>query len=391
MRKAIQFGAGNIGRGFAGQLFSESGFEVVFVDVVRELVDLINQRRSYPIRMACDQPWTVTINNVRAVSGLDIPAVAEEIKTADLMCTAVGVNVLPRIAPTIAAGVKARAEAGIDKPINIIICENLQNMGPFLKAEVKKALPEEYHSYLEDKIGFVESVVGRMVPVMSAEQKREDPLLVIVEPYKHLPISKAAIKGEWNDIANIEPADNFQSFVDRKLYAHNAGHATAAYLGYLKGYKFVWEAMGDEQIAKDVRAAMEETGRALVKKYNLDPNVHQAHVDDLLNRFANAALGDQVARVGGDPMRKLGPSDRLVGGAKLVEECGMFPEHMCRAIAAALLFDLPTDPTAPKVQQILKERGVAGALSEISKLPEDSEITKEVIKQYDDLKPASGH
>lgn len=383
MRKAIQFGAGNIGRGFAGQLFSESGFEVVFVDVVQKLVDLINERRSYPIRMACDKPWTVTINNVRSVSGLDIPAVAEEIKTADLMCTAVGVNVLPKIAPTIAAGVKARADAGVEKPINIIICENLQNMGPFLKGEVKKALPQEYHAYLEDKIGFVESVVGRMVPVMTEEQKREDPLLVIVEPYKHLPISKAAIKGEWFDITGIEPADNFQSFVDRKLYAHNAGHATAAYLGYLKGYEYVWQAMNDEQIAREVRAAMEETGRALVKKHNLNAEDHQAHVDDLLERFANAALGDQVARVGGDLMRKLGPTDRLVGGAKLVEDCGFFPEHMCKAIAAALHFDLASDPTASKVQEIVKERGVAGALNEICKLSEDSPITKEVVKQYE--------
>jgi mannitol-1-phosphate 5-dehydrogenase len=138
VRKAVQFGAGNIGRGFAGQLFSEYGFEVVFVDVVQELVDLLSQRHSYSIRMACDQPWTVTIGNVRAVSGLDIPAVAEEIETAELVCTAVGVNVLPKIAPVIAAGVKARAEAGVEKPINIIICENLQNMVLFLKGEVKK-------------------------------------------------------------------------------------------------------------------------------------------------------------------------------------------------------------------------------------------------------------
>ncbi|MCE5314087.1 MAG: mannitol-1-phosphate 5-dehydrogenase [Armatimonadota bacterium] len=383
MRKAIQFGAGNIGRGFAGQLFSESGFEVVFVDVQQSLVDLLNERRSYPIRMACKDPWTVTITNVRAVSGLDIPAVAEEIKTADLMCTAVGVNVLPRIAPTIAAGVKARAEAKVEAPINIVICENLQNMGPFLKAEVKKALPEEYHAYLEEKIGFVESVVGRMVPVMTEEQKREDPLLVLVEPYKHLPVSKAAIKGDWPEIVGVEPAGNFQSFVDRKLYAHNAGHATAAYLGYLKGYKFVYEAMNDQQISREVRDAMEETGRALVKKHSLNAEEHQAHIEDLLQRFANVALGDQVARVGRDPMRKLGPDDRLVGGAKLVQECGMFPEHMCKAIAAGLHFDPDGDPTAPKVQGILRERGVAGALSEISKLSEDSEITKEVVKQYD--------
>ena len=45
MNKAVQFGAGNIGRGFTGQLFSESGFEVVFVDVVQSLVDLLNERK----------------------------------------------------------------------------------------------------------------------------------------------------------------------------------------------------------------------------------------------------------------------------------------------------------------------------------------------------------
>lgn len=379
--KAVQFGAGNIGRGFAGQLFSESGFEVVFVDVVPDLVRLLNERRSYPIRMACDEPWTVTISNVRAVDGRDVPAVADEILSADLMCTAVGVNVLPRIAPTIAAGIRVRADAGVEKPVNIIICENLQNMGPFLKGEVRKALPEEHHQYLEEKVGFVESVVGRMVPVMTEEQKREDPLLVVVEPYKHLPISRAAIKGEWFDIAGIEPAENFQSFVDRKLYAHNAGHAVAAYLGYLKGYQFIYEAMGDPEVSSSVRGAMAETGEALVKKHSLDPAEHQAHIDDLLSRFANAALGDQVSRVGGDPLRKLGPDDRLVGGAKLCLEYGVYPAHLCKAIAAALRFNPPGDPTAPKVQELVRELGPAGALREISGLAEDSEITREVVKQ----------
>ena len=382
MSKAVQFGAGNIGRGFTGQLFSESGFEVVFVDVVPELVRLLNERRSYPIRIACEKPWTVVVENVRAVAGRDVAAVAQEIKTADLMCTAVGVNVLPRIAPTLAAGVEARARAGVDAPINIIICENLKNMAAFLRAEVKKALPGEFHGYLDEKVGFVESVVGRMVPVMTEEQKREDPLLVVVEPYKHLPVSRAGIKGDFPGIAGIEPKDNFQGYVDRKLYTHNAGHATAAYLGYLKGYEYIYQAMSDAQVDAAVRAALAETGAALIKKHGFSPQEHQAHIDDLLSRFANVALGDQVARVGGDPLRKLGPQDRLVGAAKLVLDYGIFPFNDCKAIAAALHFNPPGDPTAPKVQEMIRERGAAGALSEISGLPEDSELSREVVRQY---------
>lgn len=382
----MQFGAGNIGRGFTGQLFSESGFEVVFIDVVPDLITLINQRRSYPIRLAQPNPETVIIKNVRAVSGLDLQAAAGEIRTADLICTAVGVNVLPRIAPTIAAGIKTRADAGVTEPVNIIICENLQNMGAFLESEVAKALPEKYHAYLKEKVGFVESVVGRMVPVMTESQKREDPLLVIVEPYKHLPIAKAGIKGDFPEIAGIEPKDNFQAYVDRKLYTHNAGHAASAYFGYLKGYDFIYQAMNDPQIESAVRTALDETGRALIAKHGLDPAEHQAHIDDLLSRFANVALGDQVSRVGGDPMRKLAPKDRLVGGAKLALEYGVFPHTMCKAISAALHFNPSGDPGAHKVQEIIVSAGAVGALNQISGLSEDSPLTGEILRQYDQIK-----
>ncbi|MGB9587779.1 MAG: mannitol-1-phosphate 5-dehydrogenase, partial [Armatimonadota bacterium] len=131
--KAIQFGAGNIGRGFTAQLFTESGYEVVFVDVVEEIVRLINERGSYPIQIVGDNPQTINIQNIRAVDGKDREAVAREIRDASIVCTAVGVNVLPHIARNIALGIKLRADDKAADPINIIICENLLHASDVLR------------------------------------------------------------------------------------------------------------------------------------------------------------------------------------------------------------------------------------------------------------------
>ena len=40
--RAVMYGAGNIGRGFIAQLFSESGYEVTFIDVSGPLIEALN-------------------------------------------------------------------------------------------------------------------------------------------------------------------------------------------------------------------------------------------------------------------------------------------------------------------------------------------------------------
>ena len=46
--KAVMYGAGSIGRGFIGALFSEIGYEVVFIDVNDDVIHLINKEKTYP-------------------------------------------------------------------------------------------------------------------------------------------------------------------------------------------------------------------------------------------------------------------------------------------------------------------------------------------------------
>lgn len=379
--KAVQFGAGNIGRGFIAQLFTESGYEVVFVEVVPQVVELLNTRRSYPIRFACEEPWQITIKNVRAVNGRDVEAVSDELSTADIACTAVGVNVLPAIAPTIARAVEKRSKLDVG-PLNIIICENLSHASEFLQAEVLKHLPKELEAYFLSNVGFVESVVARMVPVVTDAEKSEDPLLVVVEPYKHLPVDSNAFVGPIPEIVGVEPRGNFQGYVDRKLFAHNCSHAIAAYLGYQRGYEYIYEAVRDPDIHRIMMAALEETGKALVAKHNMSPEEHNDYLVDLTARFENVALKDQVMRVARDPLRKLGPEDRLVGAAKLALECGIEPVNVSIGIAAGLLYNAEDDPTAHEVQQKVRELGMEGAMQEVCGIPPGSRLAKLVLDQF---------
>lgn len=356
--KAVQFGAGNIGRGFTAQLFTESGYEVVFVDVIDEIVSLINERRSYPIEIVGDEPETVIISNIRAVHGSDAEAVAREIFDASLVCTAVGVNVLKHIAPAIASGIKLRADAKLTRPLNIIICENLLHASDVLRGHLLDILPKKYADYVHRYVGFVESVVSRMVPVMTEEQRQRDPLLVIVEAYKKLPVARRGFVGKIPDIVGFQSYDNFEAYVERKLFTHNLGHAVAAYLGYLRGHEYVYQAMADPEVRPIVEQALAETGAALIRRHGFTHSEHQEHIDDLLHRFSNIALGDTVARVGRDPIRKLGPDDRLIGSGKLTLKYEIQPRAVSLGTAAALKFDNPDDPAAVELQRMISREGL---------------------------------
>ena len=51
MKKAIMYGGGNIGRGFIGKVFSDSGYEVCFLDIMQPLIDEMNRRHGYTVRI----------------------------------------------------------------------------------------------------------------------------------------------------------------------------------------------------------------------------------------------------------------------------------------------------------------------------------------------------
>lgn len=334
--KAVMYGGGNIGRGFIGYLLSESGYEVAFVDVAEPVVTALNRDHSYPVRVLSGGGHRdVTVKNVSAVDGKDPEAVARAIAEADVMATAVGVNVLKFIVPNIVAGLRLRRERGA-APLNIIICENLMDADKVVCGMLKERMTPDEQAWLDENVGLVEASIGRMVPVQTDEMKDGDPMRVCVESYGFLPVDKAAFKGGIPDIKGMVPFSPFDFYIKRKLYIHNMGHATCAYLGDLAGLEYIWQAIDRDDIYIIVRGAMEESACALSKRYGVPLDEILRHVTDILHRFTNAALCDTCKRVGGDPTRKLSPKDRLIGAATLALEEGVLPAYIAIGAAAGL-------------------------------------------------------
>ncbi|MCS6949891.1 MAG: mannitol-1-phosphate 5-dehydrogenase [Armatimonadota bacterium] len=385
-RIAVQFGAGNIGRGFIAQLFHESGYEVVFVEAIPALVDEINRRKRYTIRIVGDGAQDVEITSIRAIHSEKVEQVAQEVARAEVACTAVGVNVLRRVAPSLARGIALRSQNPDAPPLNILICENQLDANQILREAVLEQLPAELHGYVDSHVGFVLCVVSRMVPLMTPEERKADPLAIKVEAYKRLPVDAKAVKGQLPPIVGVEPVENFLGYVERKLFVHNAAHAILGYLGWLKGYTYVHEAMADAQIRALLDESMQEVIEALVRKHGFTHEEMQEHLADLYHRFENAALGDTIARVARDPERKLRPDDRLVGAARLLLENGLEPKGFCTAIAAALLYDNPEDVSAVALQRRIEQEGVSVVLEKLTGITPDVPMHQCILSAYAQLK-----
>ena len=232
--KAVMYGAGNIGRGFIGMLFSASGYEVTFIDVAEKLIDALNREKTYPVRIVSNEGFEdIDVERICAVNGNNTEAAAQAIAEADIMATAVGVNILKYIVPNLAAGIRRRIQAG-GSPLNIIICENLIDADKLLAKLIRVELSEPEQDWFDKNIGLVEASIGRMVPVQTEEMKAGNPLRICAEKYDFLPVDKAAFKGEIPDIKNMVPYEPFDFYIKRKLYVHNMGHAICSYLGLFR-------------------------------------------------------------------------------------------------------------------------------------------------------------
>lgn len=382
MMKAVHFGAGNIGRGFIGLLLSQAGYEVTFVDVNEAFVTQLQERGEYPVMLASEGRETVIVKNVTALSSVThAEEVAAAIAGADLVTTAVGVSILKHIAGVLAEGISRRL-AGSTAPLHVIACENAIGGSAQLKELVYAKLDSEVRAKADISVAFPNAAVDRIVPL----QQHEDILKVVVEPFYEWVVESSQMLPGYRPVEGVHYVDNLEPYIERKLFTVNTGHCSAAYLGYLRGYETIQQAMADEGLTGLVREVLEETGAVLVQKHGFDAEQHSKYIDKILERFRNPALTDEVSRVGRSPVRKLSPNDRLVSPALQAFDRGLEYTALTRSMAAALLFNVSDDPEAVELQAAVAELGAAAAVTKYTGLAADHAVHRSVMAEYDKLK-----
>ncbi len=345
--KAVQFGAGNIGRGFVGLLLHEGGYEVVFSDVADALVDAINAVDAYTVHEVGPGGVDRTVTGFRAVnSKTDPDAAAGEVATADVVTCAVGPTVLRFIAPTIVAGLTRRSPDAA--PLVIMACENAIGATDLLRAEIENAAGADARELLAKAV-FANTAVDRIVPA----QPEGAGVDVTVEPYSEWTIEQGPFGGSLPSIPGAHFVDDLAPYIERKLFTVNTGHAATAYFGARAGIDRISDALADPQIAAAVGEALEETSAVLAATHGLDPADLAEYRATILERFRNPALVDTVQRVGRQPLRKISRHERFIGPAAAAAEHGLSTDALVAAIAATLEFEDAEDTQAVELRQLL--------------------------------------
>ncbi|MBO5369237.1 MAG: mannitol dehydrogenase, partial [Clostridia bacterium] len=290
--------------------------------------------------------------------------------------------------PFMAKGIELKAMRG--GYLNFVTCENWKKPADILRNGISAIISDEAKEYFENNVGITESVVMRSAIESDAELLKKDPLIVNVQNFWELPLDADRLKGSLPNIKGIKPMTEFSGFLERKFYTYNAANGTTSYMGALLGYDKIADAAHDERILKILDGVYKETSKALSVKHGIDFDDQWAFTRTSLAKLQDYTIVDFIERNARDPIRKLGPDDRLVGSARLVEECGIVPENLCVAIAAAIEYTSPGDEFAEELARMRKEEGIDYIIENVCKLNPSSPLAM-LIKEKRELLKKEGY
>lgn len=339
-------------------------------------------------------------------------------------------SVIKLQAKIIAEGLFARYNSGKDS-LTLLIVLNKVKGGKFVREQVKRALieftDEELAANIIAKTYFCETVVNRMV----SEIPKEQVIMSLMNNMSNIERSSSLLKEEVGNIYNLPKIKKirrnghkdevianlseklkgingfaelvkelnitlFTSEPDMVLYADNkspllsqlrqiktvqdisvlqnvknklsnGAHAILAWYASLLNYSSVGQGIGDRRVLRLIKDIMRKEIRpALISKNPEYGEYIDGFIDSFLKR-CRVSFKDSCLRVGRDPLRKLQPSERVLGAIKMAKEEGIVASGLEFGAACGIMYSIknknPKDEEAAFIRQLYnKDKSIADIL-----------------------------
>ena len=237
--------------------------------------------------------------------------------------------------------------AGSGSPMAVVCCDNLVSngkvTGDLVRALAGAAGADGMLEWLRSSVTFPSTMVDRIVPATTEANRREaermlgvrDEGLVVAEPFGQWVIEDSFLgpRPAW-ERAGATLTDDVGPFEVAKLRMLNATHSMLAYLGALRGYPTIADAVADEALLNEARDLQRND---VIPTLEAPPGLDlQEYGESILTRFANPNLGHTTIQVAMDGSQKL--PVRILGTVADRLAAGEVPYSAARMLAAWMVF-----------------------------------------------------
>ena len=288
MKKAIHFGAGNIGRGFIGPVLQDNNYEVIFVDVDERLIDKLNTSKEYKVfKLGNTKDNSINVQNVSAVSLNNFSAISDILNEATLISSSVGPKFVQDVFDVI-------NKVQFKNEVTFIAFENMYRASSTVQKNSEASNPN---------LTVIDAVVDKIIP-----PQKKGSLDIIVENYGSIILDESKTKPL--EISDIVKYGHYEEEFIKKLWLLNGLHLQLAYFGISKGYKYIHEIYKSDEGKEFAIKASSELMNAFslyAKKYD-DIEEFSLNIND---RFSSDTINDELLRIARNPKIKFSENERF--------------------------------------------------------------------------------
>jgi len=350
-KSAIIFGAGAIGRGFLGPLLYKLNYSISFVDKNKNLIKRLKKRHAYKAAITKEKNYQIEEIKIADVFNINQKF---DIQKYDVVFCCVGPNQYKKIAHKFK---RARL---------IISCEN----DSFSAIHLRKILGNKNIYFGIPDVITSNTASKELLKIDDLMTVTEQGVLVLQKnkykfPKKILQLNKNEIEVHWR----------------AKLFIHNAPHAILAYLGALKKYKYVHQAINDKDIRKIVIGSMTEITKGIINAGYIPKKFAEKYKKKEIKRFSNKLLYDLILRVTREPLRKLGKENRIILALRIAQWSNKFPTYTATGLKAALNFFHSSDLESVYLQKLRKNFTDSEVLEKICGIEQTDPLNNFCLQQ----------